>query len=599
MNTSKMKEFPVFILLLWNVCQVDYHMLMEKSLISYMKPYRKECIFAPLFKLLEALLELFVPLVVASIIDYGINNNDVPYILKMCLLLVGLAILGLSVSITAQYFSAKAASLYSRDVKAALFRKIESLGKADLDKVGEATLITRMTSDMNLLQNGVNMTLRLLLRSPFVVFGAAIMAFTVNVKAALVFAVTIPLLALAVALFMAVSLPRFKKVQALLDKVLSRTRENLVGVRVMRAFALEQSEEKAFKEENKSLYLMQIAASRISILTNPVTSAIINLSIIALLYYGAINVNAGSLSQGELVALINYMNQILVELIKLANLIITITKAINSGYRISDVFHLRSSISYGSASEEISEDEAISFENVSFAYSSGAKNALSDISFTLKKGEVLGVIGGTGSGKSTLCALISRLYDASSGSVRLFGREIKDYSESALSELVSVVLQKARLFKGTIRSNLQFVKGDATDDEMNRALEIARAKEFVERKGLDATVEALGKNLSGGQRQRLSIARAVLKGSRIIVFDDSSSALDYKTESELRSQLKKIDATLVIVSQRASSMLHADNILVLDGGRVVASGKHEELLKSSPIYSEIYYTQFEKEEQSV
>ena len=599
MNTSKMKEFPVFILLLWNVCQVDYHMLMEKSLISYMKPYRKECILAPLFKLLEALLELFVPLVVASIIDYGINNNDVPYILKMCLLLVGLAILGLSVSITAQYFSAKAASLYSRDVKVALFRKIESLGKADLDKVGEATLITRMTSDMNLLQNGVNMTLRLLLRSPFVVFGAAIMAFTVNVKAALVFAVTIPLLALAVALFMAVSLPRFKKVQALLDKVLSRTRENLVGVRVMRAFALEQSEEKAFKEENKSLYLMQIAASRISILTNPVTSAIINLSIIALLYYGAINVNAGSLSQGELVALINYMNQILVELIKLANLIITITKAINSGYRISDVFHLKSSISYGSASEEISEDEAISFENVSFAYSSGAKNALSDISFTLKKGEILGVIGGTGSGKSTLCALISRLYDASSGSVRLFGREIKDYSESALSELVSVVLQKARLFKGTIRSNLQFVKDDATDDEMNRALEIARAKEFVERKGLDATVEALGKNLSGGQRQRLSIARAVLKGSRIIVFDDSSSALDYKTESELRSQLKKIDATLVIVSQRASSMLHADNILVLDEGRVVASGKHEELLKSSPIYSEIYYTQFEKEEQSV
>ena len=567
--------------------------------MSYMRPYRKECVLAPLFKLLEALLELFVPLVVASIIDVGISGGDVPYILKMCLLLVALAILGLSVSITAQYFSARAASLYSRDVKAALFRKIESLGKADLDKVGEATLITRMTSDMNLLQNGVNMTLRLLLRSPFVVFGAAIMAFTVNVKAALVFAVTIPLLALAVVIFMSISLPRFKKVQALLDKVLSRTRENLVGVRVIRAFALEESEEKAFREENRSLYLMQLAASRISILTNPVTSAIINLSIIALLYYGAINVNTGSLSQGELVALINYMNQILVELIKLANLIITITKAINSGYRISDVFRLKSSIGYGSSLRDDSSDVAISFENVSFSYSEGAKDALSDISFTLKKGEVLGVIGGTGSGKSTLSALIARLYDARAGEIRLFGKDIREYGEDALSDTVSVVLQKARLFKGTIRSNLQFVKKDASEEEMMRALEIARAKEFVDKKGLDATVEALGRNLSGGQRQRLSIARAVLKGSAIMVLDDSSSALDYKTESELRAELSKLDSTLVIISQRASSMLHADKIIVLDDGKISAIGTHDELLKSSSIYSEIYYTQFEKEVRSV
>ena len=567
--------------------------------MSYMRPYRKECVLAPLFKLLEALLELFVPLVVASIIDVGISGGDVPYILKMCLLLVALAILGLSVSITAQYFSARAASLYSRDVKAALFRKIESLGKADLDKVGEATLITRMTSDMNLLQNGVNMTLRLLLRSPFVVFGAAIMAFTVNVKAALVFAVTIPLLALAVVIFMSISLPRFKKVQALLDKVLSRTRENLVGLRVIRAFALEESEEKAFREENRSLYLMQLAASRISILTNPVTSAIINLSIIALLYYGAINVNAGSLSQGELVALINYMNQILVELIKLANLIITITKAINSGYRISDVFRLKSSIGYGSSLRDDSSDVAISFENVSFSYSEGAKDALSDISFTLKKGEVLGVIGGTGSGKSTLSALIARLYDARAGEIRLFGKDIREYGEDALSDTVSVVLQKARLFKGTIRSNLQFVKKDASEEEMMRALEIARAKEFVDKKGLDATVEALGRNLSGGQRQRLSIARAVLKGSAIMVLDDSSSALDYKTESELRAELSKLDSTLVIISQRASSMLHADKIIVLDDGKISAIGTHDELLKSSSIYSEIYYTQFEKEVRSV
>ena len=563
-----------------------------------MKPYRKECVLAPLFKLLEALLELFVPLVVASIIDYGIRNNDVPYILRMCLLLAALAALGLSVSITAQYFSAKAASLYSRDVKAALFRKIESLGKADLDNVGEATLITRMTSDMNLVQNGVNMTLRLLLRSPFVVFGAAIMAFTVDVRSAMVFAVTIPLLALSVALFMALSLPRFKKVQALLDKVLSRTRENLVGVRVLRAFALEEAEEKAFREENGALYRMQVAASKISILTNPVTSAIINLSIIALLYFGAINVDTGSLSQGELVALINYMNQILVELIKLANLIITITKALNSAGRISSVLSLESSLEYGKESSLFS-DEAIAFSHVSFAYSSGAKDALSDIDFTVKKGEVLGVIGGTGSGKSTLCALISRLYDVKEGEVRLFGRNVKDYSEEALSDIVTVVLQKARLFKGTIRSNLLFSKKDATDDEMMRSLEIARAKEFVDKKGLDAPVEALGKNLSGGQRQRLSIARAVLKGARILVLDDSSSALDYKTESELRAELSKLDSTLVIVSQRASSMLHADKILVLDDGRIVACGRHEELLKSCPIYSEIYYTQFEKEEKSV
>lgn len=563
-----------------------------------MKPYRKECVLAPLFKLLEALLELFVPLVVASIIDYGIRNNDVPYILRMCLLLAALAALGLSVSITAQYFSAKAASLYSRDVKAALFRKIESLGKADLDKVGEATLITRMTSDMNLVQNGVNMTLRLLLRSPFVVFGAAIMAFTVDVRSAMVFAVTIPLLALSVALFMALSLPRFKKVQALLDKVLSRTRENLVGVRVLRAFALEEAEEKAFREENGALYRMQVAASKISILTNPVTSAIINLSIIALLYFGAINVDTGSLSQGELVALINYMNQILVELIKLANLIITITKALNSAGRISSVLSLESSLEYGTESSLLS-DEAIAFSHVSFAYSSGAKDALSGIDFTVKKGEVLGVIGGTGSGKSTLCALISRLYDVKEGEVRLFGRNVKDYSEEALSDIVTVVLQKARLFKGTIRSNLLFSKKDATDDEMMRSLEIARAKEFVDKKGLDAPVEALGKNLSGGQRQRLSIARAVLKGARILVLDDSSSALDYKTESELRAELSKLDSTLVIVSQRASSMLHADKILVLDDGRIVACGRHEELLKSCSIYSEIYYTQFEKEEKSV
>lgn len=563
-----------------------------------MKPYRKECVLAPLFKLLEALLELFVPLVVASIIDYGIRNNDVPYILRMCLLLAALAALGLSVSITAQYFSAKAASLYSRDVKAALFRKIESLGKAGLDKVGEATLITRMTSDMNLVQNGVNMTLRLLLRSPFVVFGAAIMAFTVDVRSAMVFAVTIPLLALSVALFMALSLPRFKKVQALLDKVLSRTRENLVGVRVLRAFALEEAEEKAFREENGALYRMQVAASKISILTNPVTSAIINLSIIALLYFGAINVDTGSLSQGELVALINYMNQILVELIKLANLIITITKALNSAGRISSVLSLESSLEYGKESTLLS-DDAIAFDHVSFAYSSGAKDALSDIDFTVKKGEVLGVIGGTGSGKSTLCALISRLYDVKEGEVRLFGRNVKDYSEEVLSDIVTVVLQKARLFKGTIRSNLLFSKKDATDDEMMRSLEIARAKEFVDKKGLDAPVEALGKNLSGGQRQRLSIARAVLKGARILVLDDSSSALDYKTESELRAELSKLDSTLVIVSQRASSMLHADKILVLDDGRIVACGRHEELLKSCPIYSEIYYTQFEKEEKSV
>lgn len=563
-----------------------------------MKPYGKECVLAPLFKLSEALLELFVPLVVASIIDYGISNNDVPYILRMCLLLVLLALLGLSVSITAQYFSAKAASFYSRDVKAALFRKIESLSKVDLDKVGEATLITRMTSDMNLLQTGVNMTLRLLLRSPFVVFGAAIMAFTVNVRSALIFAVTIPLLTLAIVIFMCISLPRFKVVQARLDRILSRTRENLVGVRVMRAFALEEAEEDAFKKENESLYLMQIAASKISVLTNPVTSMIINLSIIALLYFGAINVNIGSLSQGELVALVNYMNQILVELVKLANLIITITKAINSGNRISAVFHLESSITFGNQEDVAQTDDAIVFDNVSFSYSEGAKDALSNVSFSLKKGQTLGIIGGTGSGKSTLAALLTRLYDVKSGEIRLFGKDIRSYSEKALSETVSMALQKARLFKGSIRSNLLFVKEDASDEEIDRALRVACAKEFVDKKGLSAPVEALGKNFSGGQRQRLSVARAVLKGARIIVLDDSSSALDYKTESEMRRELGSLDSTLVIISQRASSMLHADKIIVLDDGHIAAVGNHEQLLASSPLYSEIYYTQFEKEERN-
>lgn len=571
---------------------------MQKSLLSYMKPYGKECVLAPLFKLSEALLELFVPLVVASIIDYGISNNDVPYILRMCLLLVLLALLGLSVSITAQYFSAKAASFYSRDVKAALFRKIESLSKVDLDRVGEATLITRMTSDMNLLQTGVNMTLRLLLRSPFVVFGAAIMAFTVNVRSALIFAVTIPLLTLAIVIFMCISLPRFKVVQARLDRILSRTRENLVGVRVMRAFALEEAEEDAFKKENESLYLMQIAASKISVLTNPVTSMIINLSIIALLYFGAINVNIGSLSQGELVALVNYMNQILVELVKLANLIITITKAINSGNRISAVFHLESSITFGNQEDVAQTDDAIVFDNVSFSYSEGAKDALSNVSFSLKKGQTLGIIGGTGSGKSTLAALLTRLYDVKSGEIRLFGKDIRTYSEKALSETVSMALQKARLFKGSIRSNLLFVKEDADSEDIDKALKVARAKEFVDKKGLDAPVEALGKNFSGGQRQRLSVARAVLKGARILVLDDSSSALDYKTESEMRRELGSLDSTLVIISQRASSMLHADKIIVLDDGHIAAVGNHEQLLASSPLYSEIYYTQFEKEERN-
>ncbi len=571
---------------------------MQKSLLSYMKPYGKECVLAPLFKLSEALLELFVPLVVASIIDYGISNNDVPYILRMCLLLVLLALLGLSVSITAQYFSAKAASFYSRDVKAALFRKIESLSKVDLDRVGEATLITRMTSDMNLLQTGVNMTLRLLLRSPFVVFGAAIMAFTVNVRSALIFAVTIPLLTLAIVIFMCISLPRFKVVQARLDRILSRTRENLVGVRVMRAFALEEAEEDAFKKENESLYLMQIAASKISVLTNPVTSMIINLSIIALLYFGAINVNIGSLSQGELVALVNYMNQILVELVKLANLIITITKAINSGNRISAVFHLESSITFGNQEDVAQTDDAIVFDNVSFSYSEGAKDALSNVSFSLKKGQTLGIIGGTGSGKSTLAALLTRLYDVKSGEIRLFGKDIRTYSEKALSETVSMALQKARLFKGSIRSNLLFVKEDADSEDIDKALKVARAKEFVDKKGLDAPVEALGKNFSGGQRQRLSVARVVLKGARILVLDDSSSALDYKTESEMRKELGSLDSTLVIISQRASSMLHADKIIVLDDGHIAAVGNHEQLLASSPLYSEIYYTQFEKEERN-
>lgn len=568
---------------------------MSSSLIKYLKPYKKECVLAPLFKLLEALLELFVPLVIANIIDVGIANKDGSYILRMCLLLIFIAFVGLSVSITAQYFSAKAASYFSKDVKSALFSKILSFSRKDAEKSGESTLITRLTSDVNLVQNALNMTLRLALRSPFVVFGAAIAAFTVDREGALIFAVAIPLLTFFVVLFMSLSMPLFKRSQAKLDEVVSSTRENLEGLRVIRAFSLEEDEKKRFKVKNDSLFNLQIAASKISALTNPVTSAIINISIIALLYFGSIEVNVGTLSQGELVALINYMSQILAELIKLANLVITISKGLSSANRIEELFKTESSMSYGSETEMDENSEyALVFNNVSFSYRGDEKYALKNISFKLKDGESLGIIGQTGSGKSTLASLIARLYDASSGEILLYGKDIKSYSKEELTKIISYAMQKSRLFKGSIESNLLLVKEEATDDEINNAINTARAKEFVDKKGLASSVSSLGKNLSGGQKQRMNIARSVLKDFKILILDDSSSALDYKTESELKKELEKLKRTMVVISQRASSVINADKILVLENGEIRAQGTSEELLASSDIYREIYYTQFEK-----
>lgn len=576
-----------------------------RKLLVYLKDYKKESVLGPLFKLLEATFELIVPLVMAAIIDQGVAFADKPYILKMCLALVLLAVIGLVCSITAQYFAAKAAVGFGTGLRHALFEHIERLSFSEMDKVGTSTLITRMTSDVNQVQNGVNLVLRLFLRSPFIVFGAMIMAFTIDVKAALVFVVAIPLLSVVVFGIMFISIPLYKKVQGALDKVLGITRENLTGARVIRAFNKEEDEIKNFNGHNEMLTAAQVYVGKISALMNPVTYVIVNGAIVALVWTGALRVENGFITQGEVVALVNYMSQILVELVKLANLIININKSIACGNRIQAVMELEPSIKdAGASAEKIAGTEreesgfAVEFSHVGLTYGGAGEESLTDIHFAVRRGETVGIIGGTGSGKSSVVNLIPRFYEATSGSVLVDGKDVREYSLKELRDKVGVVLQKAVLFQGTIRENLAWGNGEATEQEMSEALRIAQAKEFVEAKegGLDFEIEQGGKNLSGGQRQRLTIARALVKRPEILILDDSASALDFATDAALRKAIREMEGetTVFIVSQRAASIRHADQIVVLDDGVIVGLGTHEELLADCEVYQEIYYSQFKK-----
>ena len=572
-----------------------------KSLLVYLKDYKKESILGPLFKLLEASFELIVPLVVASMIDVGIANSDKGYVVRMCLIMAALGLTGLISSVTAQYFAAKAAVGFATKLRHALFAHIESLSFTNMDKEGTSTLITRMTSDINQVQSGVNLVLRLFLRSPFIVFGAMIMAFTVDVKAALIFVVVIPLLSVVVFGVMLASIPLFDKVQRNLDQVLGTTRENLTGVRVIRAFGKEEHEIEKYDIQTDTLRKVQMTAARISALMNPFTYIIINGGLMVLIYTGAVRVEMGILTQGQVVALVNYMSQILVELVKLANLIITVTKAVACGNRVQSVFEIPSGMETGERkAEQLSPKErgTVDFEGVSMKYHEGGEEALTDITFHAKKGDTIGVIGGTGSGKTTLVHLIPRFYDITEGSVRVDGVDVRDYDVTKLRDKIGIVMQKAVLFKGSIRENLLWGNENASDEELWQALKISQAEEFVLQKegGLDALIEQEGRNLSGGQKQRLSIARALVKKPEILILDDSASALDYATDAKLRKAIKEMpdETTVFIVSQRASSLMHADLIIVLDDGCVAAMGKHEQLLKSCEVYQEIYYSQFEK-----
>lgn len=573
-----------------------------KKLLYFMKDYKKESVLAPLFKMLEAFFELFVPLVVASIIDDGIVPKDSGHIIRMCLLLLVLAAAGLTCSITAQYFAAKSAVGAATGIRYELFTHIQTLGYEEMDMVGTSTLITRMTSDINQVQNGINLVLRLFLRSPFIVFGAMIMAFTIDVKAAMIFVVAIILLSIVVFGVMFITKPLYKKVQSGLDTILGTTRENLTGVRVIRAFHQEQAEYNKFLAENEELTSLQKFAGKISGLTNPLTFIIINFAILVLIHTGAVRVSLGTLSQGQVVALYNYMSQILVELIKLANLIISVTKAMACFNRIQDVFHIEPSMKEGTKTVAAAGNTtpAVEFKNVSFTYAGGGDHAVENISFKAMPGQTIGIIGGTGSGKSTLVNLIPRFYDVSEGEVDIAGKNIQDYTYGSLRNTISVVPQKAQLFAGTIRDNLTFGCPDATEEQIEEALAISQAKEFVDTKEgrLDAKIEQGGKNLSGGQRQRLTLARALVPQSDILIMDDSASALDYATDARLRKAIQdmKRKPTVFIVSQRTSSIQNADMILVLDDGKIAGQGTHEQLLKSCNIYREIYETQFKKEE---
>ncbi len=595
-----------------------------RRLLHYMSAYKKESILGPLFKMLEASFELFVPLVVADMVDVGIRRGDASYILKMGGLLVLLALIGLACSLTAQYFAAKAACGSGEALRRDLFAHIGGLSYREIDTVGASTLITRMTSDINQVQNGVNMTLRLLLRSPFVVFGAMVMAFTVDASAAMVFVVTIPLLCLVVFGIMLVSMPLYKKVQRQLDRVLLTTRENLMGVRVIRAFNRQESEREAFEEENGSLVKMQVFVGRISALLNPVTYVIINLAIVAVIWVGARQVDAGILTQGKVIALVNYMSQILVELIKMANLIILISKAAACMNRVDGVFAITSSVKEpagaaaagkagmpglsgdleeartGRGRENGAAAPAVEFRDVEAAYACSGNPALSGISFQAKRGETIGIIGGTGSGKTTLVNLIPRFYDAAKGQVLVNGRDVREYSLEELRGLMGVVPQRAVLFKGSLRENMKWGRQDASDEEIWEALGTAQARDFVEDKkqGLDLSIEQEGRNLSGGQRQRLTIARALVRQPEILIMDDSASALDFATDARLRRAIKEDtqDMTVFLVSQRASTIKNADKILVLDDGALAGMGTHKELLKTCQVYREICLSQFSKEE---
>ncbi len=568
----------------------------------YLKDYKKESILAPLFKLLEAFFELMVPLVMANIIDYGISNRNMGYIGKMGLLLLLLGVVGLASSITAQFFAAKAAVGVSTKLRQALFDHIEDLSFTDIDKAGTSTMITRMTSDVNQVQSGINMTLRLFLRSPIIVFGAMIMAFTIDVKCALIFVVAIPLLSIVVFGIILSTIPMYKKVQSRLDQVLGITRENLTGVRVIRAFHQEAKEEERFRENNEALSAMQIFVGKISACMNPVTYIIVNGAIIALIYTGAVQVNIGNLSQGEVVAIINYMNQILVELVKLANLIVTMTKALACADRVASVFEIGADAAYVGAQNQKLADKVdksapfLDFKHVSLTYQGAGAPTLQDMNFTVNRGDIVGIIGGTGSGKTSLVNLIPGFYPATEGEILLEGRDIKTMSDEELRGRIGVVPQKAVLFKGTIRSNLRWGKPDATEEEMWKALELAQASEVVEGKDgkLDATVAQNGKNFSGGQRQRLTIARALVREPEILILDDSASALDYATDAKLRAALRTLEdkTTTFIVSQRASTIRHADKIIVLDDGEIAGVGTHDELLKDCTVYQEIYYSQY-------
>lgn len=575
-----------------------------KKIFVYLKPYKKECICAPLFKMLEAAFELLVPLVIAAIIDTGIANRDSGSIVQMCLVLIALGLIGVICSITAQYFSAKAATGFAGRLRHALFAHLQSLSYAEIDQLGTSTMITRMTSDVNQAQSGVNMTLRLFLRSPFIVFGAMVMAFTIDFRSALIFLFAIVVLSAIVFVLMRISVPLMRHVQQQLDGILGITRENLTGVRVIRAFGQEAHELEEFKKRNDCFTAVQKKAGSVSALMNPLTYVVINAAIVWLIWTGALQVDAGILSQGEVVALYNYMSQILVELIKFANLLVTINKAIACGNRIAGVFEIQSSMEEGKLEQACKGEQkdvpAVCFQQVSLTYPGSPDPSLENIDFTAPKGSVTGIIGGTGSGKTSLVNLIPRFYEATEGTVLVNGQDVKAYRYQALRSRIGVVLQKAVLFHGTIRDNMRLGCEEASDEQIMQALRTAQALDVVEKKGgLDATIEQGGRNLSGGQKQRLTIARALVANPEILILDDSASALDYATDASLREAIRRLPhaPAVFIVSQRAASIRHADQIIVLDDGRMAGKGTHEELLKSCQVYQEIYYSQYQKEVQ--